>query len=149
MLILASPHISKLDGFVVSRYLAKHRRVETIFAVDPDYALSPLYSKFLNIYGNRHKHFMVPLDSRKPMALRTLLKDLQVLTHLDVVLFPQGTGITDTERTWKAGAYWLAKKSGCDVMTLYLDHDGLIPSVATNRWSRNNCWLSMHDRWAV
>lgn len=142
MLILASPHISRLDGFVVSHYLASHLRTETIFAVDPDYALRPLYRKCLNLYGNRHRHFMVPLDSQTPMALRTLLKDLQA--GLNVVLFPQGTGITDTARTWKHGAYWLATKSGCDVMTLYLDHSGLIPRVSTNRWTRNNYWLTKH-----
>ena len=143
MLILVSPHISRMDGFVVSHYLARTRKCEAVFAVDPDYALSPFSSRMLNLYGNRHNHTMVPLDSSKPLALRTLLKGLRDGT--DVVLFPQGTGIADKERQWKSGAYWLAKKSDCDVLTLYLDHSGIIPMVSVDRWTRNSYWLSLHS----
>ena len=51
MLILVRPHVSLLDGPAVARFLPKAGIYQAIFAVDPDYARHPVWSRLLNTYG--------------------------------------------------------------------------------------------------
>ena len=62
------------------------------------------------------------------MALRAILRTLEA-GH-GVVLFPQGTGISNPERPDLPGAFWLAKKSRCQITEIRLDHSRWIPQVA-------------------
>jgi 1-acyl-sn-glycerol-3-phosphate acyltransferase len=128
-LILARPHASRWDGFVVAWYL---RQVGGhggyLFAVDPDYARHPVYRRVLNGYGRlMGGHTMVPLDQRSPLAMRTLIRTLQ--GGGKVVLFPQGTGLTRPDRPDLPGAAWLIRKARPLVTELRLDHSGRVPVV--------------------
>ena len=128
-LILARPHASRWDGFVVAWYL---RQVGGhggyLFAVDPDYARHPVYRRVLNGYGRlMGGHTMVPLDQRSPLAMRTLIRTLQ--GGGKVVLFPQGTGLTRPDRPDLPGAAWLIRKARPLVTEMQLDHSGRIPVV--------------------
>jgi 1-acyl-sn-glycerol-3-phosphate acyltransferase len=128
-LILVRPHASLLDGPVVARYLHQiGGHCGYLFAVDPDYACHPFRRRMLSWYGLvMGNHRMVPLDQRSPMAIRTILRTLAA-GH-GVVLFPQGTGISDPFRADMPGATWLIKKTGCLVTEIRLDHSRRIPQV--------------------
>ena len=92
MLILVRPHVSLLDGPAVARFLPKAGIYQAVFAVDPDYAQHPVWSRLLNAYGwLTGGHTMLPLDATRPFAMRDLLRLLN--QGRDVVIFPQGTGI--------------------------------------------------------
>ncbi|MEY2343179.1 hypothetical protein AB4090_13875 [Acidithiobacillus sp. IBUN Pt1247-S3] len=92
-LILVRPHTSLLDGPAVARYLqCVGGHYGYLFAVDPDYARHPAFSRVLRWYGRATGgHRMVALDQRSPMGLRLILREME--GHGRVVLFPQGTGI--------------------------------------------------------
>ena len=129
-LILVRPHASLLDGPVVVHCLHQiGGHCGYLFAVDPDYARQPFWRRALSWYGrvNGH-HRMVPLDQRSPMPLRVILRTLEA-GH-GVVLFPQGTGISNPVRPDLPGASWLTRKSRCLVTEIRLDHSGWIPQVA-------------------
>ena len=51
MLILVRPHVSLLDGPAVAVWLSRMGLYQTVFAVDPDYARNPVWSRLLNAYG--------------------------------------------------------------------------------------------------
>ena len=129
-LILVRPHASLLDGPVIARYLHQMGgHCGYLFAVDPDYARHPFWRRALTWYGRVHGHQrMVALDQRSPMALRVILRTLEA-GH-GVVLFPQGTGISNPVRPDLPGASWLARKSRCLVTEIRLDHSRWIPQVA-------------------
>jgi 1-acyl-sn-glycerol-3-phosphate acyltransferase len=128
-LILVRPHASLLDGPVVARYLRHiggHHGY--LFAVDPDYARHPLFRPLLSLYGRvTGGHGMVPLDTRSPMGLRVILHTLA--DGGGVVLFPQGTGISDPQRPDLPGYVWLVRKSRCLVTDLTLDHRRWLPTI--------------------
>ena len=129
-LILVRPHTSLLDGLVVARYLHQiGGHCGYLFTIDPDYARHSFWRRALTWYGlvNGHQR-MVALDQRSPMALRVILRTLEA-GH-GVVLFPQGTGISNPERPDLPGAFWLAKKSRCQITEIRLDHTRRIPQVA-------------------
>ena len=97
MLILVRPHVSLLDGPAVARFLPKAGIYQAVFAVDPDYARHPVWSRLLNAYGwLTGGHTMLPLDAIRPFAMRELSRILQ--SGRDVVIFPQGTGVGDPFR---------------------------------------------------
>ncbi|WP_437559369.1 1-acyl-sn-glycerol-3-phosphate acyltransferase [Acidithiobacillus sulfuriphilus] len=129
-LILVCPHASLLDGPVVARHLHQiGGHCGYLFAVDPDYARNPFWRLALSWYGRvTGHHRMVPLDQRSPMAMRAILRTLEA-GH-GVVLFPQGTGISNPGRTDLPGASWLIHKSRCLVTEIRLDHSRRIPHVA-------------------
>ena len=79
MLYVCRPHTSYLDGFAVARWLTRRHVVRgAVFAVDPDFALHPVWSALLRLYGKWvGGHTMVPIDSRKPFAIRTLVAALK------------------------------------------------------------------------
>ena len=129
-LILVRPHASLLDGPVIARYLHQMGgHCGYLFAVDPDYTRHPFWRRALTWYGRVHGHqCMVALDQRSPMALRVILRTLEA-GH-GVVLFPQGTGISNPERPDLPGAFWLAQKSRSQITEIRLDHSRWIPQVA-------------------
>ena len=129
-LILVRPHTSLLDGLVVARYLHQiGGHCGYLFTIDPDYARHPFWRRALTWYGlvNGHQR-MVALDQRSPMALRAILRTLEA--GQGVVLFPQGTGVSNPERSDMPGAFWLARKSRCLITEIRLDHSRWIPQVA-------------------
>ena len=128
-LILVRPHAFLLDGPVVARYLHQiGGHCGYLFAVDPDFARHPFWRRALSWYGRiTGHHRMVALDQRSPMALRFLLRTLEA-GH-GVVLFPQGTGISDPCRPDLPGASWLVRKAGCMATEIRLDHSHWLPQV--------------------
>ena len=128
-LILVRPHMSLLDGLVVARYLHQiGGHCGYLFAVDPDYARHPFWRIALSWYGRLNGHQrMIALDQRSPMALREIFHTLK--NGHGVVLFPQGTGISDPARPDLPGASWLMRKSRCLVTEICLDHSCRIPQV--------------------
>ena len=128
-LILVRPHASLLDGPIVARYLHQMGgHCGYLFAVDPDYARHPFWRRALSWYGRiTGHHRMAPLDQRSTMAIRTILRTLDA--GRGVVLFPQGTGISNPGRPDLPGASWLARKAGCLVTEIRLDHSRWIPQV--------------------
>lgn len=130
MLILVRPHVSILDGPAVALWLGRERGMRNaVFAVDPGYARHPITAPLLTIYGWAvGKHRMVAMDGRRPFALRRILDDLAA--GRNVVIFPQGTGLSDPERSDQPGIDWLLRKaSGVPVVWLHLDHSSRWPSV--------------------
>ena len=130
MLILVRPHASIFDGPAVALWLARQRNIRNaVFAVDPDYARHPVKAPLLKMYGwvvGRHR--MVAMDGRRPFALRRVLEDLAA--GRSVVIFPQGTGLSDPKRPDQPGMGWLLRKiPSVPVVQLYLDHSSLWPSV--------------------
>ncbi|WP_226818764.1 1-acyl-sn-glycerol-3-phosphate acyltransferase [Acidithiobacillus montserratensis] len=132
-LILVRPHTSLLDGPVVARYLQQiGGHYGYLFAVDPDYARHPVYSRLLRWYGRlTGGHRMTALDQRSSIGVRRILRELE--GHGRVVLFPQGTGIGDANRPDLPGADWLVRKSRCAVSEITLSHDHWFPRVIENR----------------
>ena len=152
-LILVRPHTSLLDGPAVALYLRKVGIQKAVFAVDPDYARHPVWSRLLNAYGRltgglaagglaagglaAGRHTMLPLDTSRPYALRTL--DRLLDQERDVVIFPQGTGIGDPDRPDAKGVDWLVERTFKHVGKVYrvtriprqltLSHAGLFPRV--------------------
>lgn len=115
-LILVRPHTSLLDGPLVAWRL---RKMSCVFPVDSDYARHPVWSRLLKLYGRLLGHQMIPLDSQHPGSLRQILRALH--EGETVVLFPQGTGLSDPARPDQPGWQWLWRKSGCTVQ--HLRHD--------------------------
>lgn len=142
-LILVRPHTSLLDGPAVALYLRKVGIRQAVFAVDPDYARHPVWSRLLNAYGwltgglAAGRHTMLPLDAGRPFALRTFA--LLLDQGRDVVLFPQGTGIGDPDRPDAKGVDWLLRRTFKQDGKVYritrksrqltLSHAGLFPRV--------------------
>ncbi len=142
-LILVRPHTSLLDGPAVALYLRKVG-IQAVFAVDPDYARHPVWSRLLNAYGwltgrlAAGRHTMLPLDATRPYAVRTIARLLD--QGRDVVIFPQGTGLKNgPDRPDAKGVDWLVGrtfKRGGKVYSvprqtrrITLSHDGLFPRV--------------------
>ena len=128
MLILVRPHVSLLDGPAVAAWLPRMGLVQAVFAVDPDYARHPVWSRLLNAYGwLTGGHTMLPLDVTRPFAMRELLRILQ--SGRDVVIFPQGTGIGDHARSDARGCNWLTEKTSRRVMEITLSHEARWPGI--------------------
>ncbi len=132
-LVLARPHCSLWDGPMVALHirLSGHQagflRSGYLFAIDPDYARHPIFRRLLLLYGKLlgDGYRMVPLDTRSPMAMRQLRRELQA--GRGVVLFPQGTGLHDPLRPDAPGAAWLVERSQCRVTHLHLHHRSALP----------------------
>ena len=132
MLILVRPHVSLLDGPAVARFLPKAGIYQAIFAVDPDYARHPVWSRLLKAYGwLMGGHTMLPLDATRPFAMRELSRILQ--SGRDVVIFPQGTGIGDPFRPDARSCDWLLEKTSRRVMEITLSHEARWPRVSVDR----------------
>ncbi len=140
-LILVRPHTSLLDGPAVALYLRKVGVQKAVFAVDPDYARHRVWSRLLNAYGwLTGGHTMLPLDTSRPYALRTL--DRLLDQGKTVVLFPQGTGLGDPDRPDAKGVDWLVSRAFKQDGKVYqverltrqltLSHVGLLPRVMDN-----------------
>lgn len=132
MLYLFRPHQSYRDGFAVARWLTKERGVRgALFAVDPDFARHPVWSFLLNGYGRLvGGHTMLALDTRRPYALRRLLRALRM--GRPVVIFPQGTGLANgPERDDQAGWRWLVRKSGVSYVEFNIRYSGFFNPVIT------------------
>lgn len=115
-LILVRPHTSLLDGPILAWRL---RKTPCVFPVDSDYAQHPFWSRLLTLYGWLLGHRMMPLDGQHPASLRHILRALQ--DGKTVVLFPQGTGLSNPQRPDQPGWMWLWRKSGCAVQELRMD----------------------------
>lgn len=112
MLILARPHVSLWDGPRLAWWLTHTCGVHgAVFPVDPEYAAHrPMIRRLLAGYGKWvGQHTMVPLDSESPFSLRWLLRDLR--QGRTVVLFPQGTGLSEKDRPDRPGARWLIRRA--------------------------------------
>ena len=128
MLILVRPHVSLLDGPAVAAWLPRIGLVQAVFAVDPDYARHPVWSRLLKAYGwLTGGHTMLPLDATRPFAMRELLRILD--QGRDVVIFPQGTGIGDHARPDARGCDWLLEKTSRRVMEITLSHEARWPGI--------------------
>jgi 1-acyl-sn-glycerol-3-phosphate acyltransferase len=136
-LILVRPHTSLLDGPVVALHLRKVG-IQAVFAVDPDYARHPVWSRLLNAYGlAAGGHTMLPLDTSRPYAVRTI--DRLLDQGRDVVIFPQGTGLGDPDRPDAKGVDWLVERTFKQDGKVYrverltrqltLSHAGVLPCV--------------------
>lgn len=129
LLILVRPHTSLLDGLAVARGLYQQGLGPAVFPVDPDYALHPVWRRFLNVFGKHYGgHEMVPLDAGSFMGLRTILHMLR--DGRTVVVFPQGIGVDIPDRPDAPGARWLARKSACRVWGMQLDHRRWWPAIS-------------------
>ncbi len=118
-LILVRPHTSLLDGPKVAWRLYRAGVRRAVFPVDPDYARHPVWGRLLSAYGwliGRQE--MVAMDARSPHALRELARRLKV--GRTVVLFPQGTGLSDPLRPDQPGAAWLVRVTDTDTKELRL-----------------------------
>ncbi|MHB1641359.1 MAG: 1-acyl-sn-glycerol-3-phosphate acyltransferase [Acidithiobacillus sp.] len=123
MLYVCRPHTSYLDGFAVARWLTRRHAIRgAVFAVDPDFALHPVWSRLLCLYGRLvGGHTMVAIDSRKPFAIRTLMTALK--GGRAVVIFPQGTGISKGKyRPDQGGFSWLLRKSDAAHVEVHIQH---------------------------
>ncbi|MDA8153162.1 MAG: 1-acyl-sn-glycerol-3-phosphate acyltransferase [Acidithiobacillus sp.] len=123
MLYVCRPHCSYLDGFAVARWLTHRHGIRgAVFAVDPDFALHPVWSALLRLYGKWvGGHTMVAVDSRKPFAIRALMAALK--EGRAVVIFPQGTGLAKGEgRPDQGGSSWLIRKSGAKHVEVHIRH---------------------------
>jgi 1-acyl-sn-glycerol-3-phosphate acyltransferase len=128
MLILVRPHASLLDGPAVARHLSIIGIRRALFAVDPDYAKHPIWSRILNAYGwLTGGHTMLPLDTTHPFAIRAILREMQ--SSRAVVIFPQGTGIDDPTRPDAKGCSWLASRYAGRVTEISLSHQTRWPRV--------------------
>ena len=128
MLILVRPHVSLLDGPAVARFLPKAGIYQAVFAVDPDYARHPVWSRLLKVYGwLMGGQTMLPIDATHPFAMRELLRILD--QGRDVVIFPQGTGIGDHARPDARGCDWLLEKTSRRVMEITLSHEAHWPGI--------------------
>lgn len=145
-LILVRNHTSLLDGPAVALFLRKKGYSPAVFAVDPDYALHPVWQSILVTFGWLvGGHTMLPLDHQRPQALRKLVKLLN--QGRDVVIFPQGTGLKDRDRPEAPGAAWLSRKTQVRTITISLTHlpGSLLPkpyfltSVSTWKEDRGTC----------
>ncbi|MHB1494493.1 MAG: 1-acyl-sn-glycerol-3-phosphate acyltransferase [Acidithiobacillus sp.] len=132
MLIIVRSHTSLLDGPAVALWLARERQLShCLFAVDPDYARHSVYSPLLKAYGWLvGRHTLLPLDQQRPFALRKMFSALGAGQH--VVIFPQGTGISEPDRPDQPGMDWLLRKAGkeASILSLSLRHDHRWPRVA-------------------
>lgn len=109
MLILASPHVSRLDGPALSAWLSRRGLRRVLFAVDPDYSRHLLWRWILSGYGRlQGEHRMVALDSRHPHGLRRMIRAHREGWH--IALFPQGIGLGDPDRPEQPGATWLIRR---------------------------------------
>ena len=119
MLILVRPHTSLLDGPRVAWRLYRSGMRRAVFPVDPDYARHPFYGRLLRAYGwliGRQE--MVAMDAGQPYALRELAALLRA--GRTVVIFPQGTGLSDPHRHDRPGAAWLVRVTGTDTRDYWL-----------------------------
>jgi 1-acyl-sn-glycerol-3-phosphate acyltransferase len=115
MLILVRPHTSLLDGPKVALQLRIMGIRGAIFPVDPDYARHPVWGRLLKAYGwLLGRQEMRAMDSSKPYALRELA--LLLKAGRTVVLFPQGTGLSDPHGPDQPGAAWLMCVTGVSVV---------------------------------
>ncbi|QER44800.1 1-acyl-sn-glycerol-3-phosphate acyltransferase [Acidithiobacillus caldus] len=119
MLILVRPHTSLLDGPRGALRLRREGVRRAVFPVDSDYARHPFYGWLLKLYGLLLGGYEVrPLDTCKPFALRELSALLKAVRP--VVIFPQGTGLSDPNRPDKPGVDWLIRRTGCAVRDIWL-----------------------------
>ncbi len=140
MLYVCRPHTSYLDGFAVARWLTRRHTVRgAVFAVDPDFALHPVWSAFLRLYGKWvGGHTMVAIDSRKPFAIRALMTALK--EGRAVVIFPQGTGLANGElRPDQGGFAWLLHKSGAEHIEVHIHHHCWWPLVSMAHYQSEAC----------
>lgn len=107
--ILVCNHESLLDG--VSIALASPTPLA--FAVTPKHAVENRFTATgLRFLASRGLGRVVSLSQTNPMALRSLLHELQA--GRSVMIFPSGTIMSDAEHR---GHIWLAEKSGCSIVT--------------------------------
>lgn len=119
MLILVRPHTSLLDGPRVALRLRLRGVRRAIFPVDPDYARNPFFGRLFKVYGWLLGGYEVrPLDTRTPFALRELSALLKA--GRTVVVFPQGTGLSDPNRPDRPGVDWLIRKTSCAVREFWI-----------------------------
>jgi 1-acyl-sn-glycerol-3-phosphate acyltransferase len=109
--ILAPNHISLSDGPVIAA--RSPRRI--LFAVDPDFALSPVWSTFMRAWGAVTRCDFVAAGPGRILGLRALLARLELGGW--VCLFPQGGVSPAGEAALPdlGGLEWLARRSGAPV----------------------------------
>ena len=115
--VVASNHVSFLDGVVV----ALASPVPLIFPVDTAFSQDAFFSRhFLSLLEWFGWGEVVPMDSAKPAALKTLKRRLDA--GANVLIFPEGQISPDGQpRMSMPGTDWLVRKTGAKRIELQID----------------------------
>lgn len=115
--LIAANHVSYLDGVIV----ALASPTPLIFPVDTSFSRDGFFSRtFLNMLQWFGWGEIVPMDSTKPAALKTIKRKLD--EGANVLIFPEGQVSVDGLPTNPMpGTDWLARQTGATRIELRID----------------------------
>jgi 1-acyl-sn-glycerol-3-phosphate acyltransferase len=114
--IVVANHMSFLDGLIV----AFASPIPLCFGVDPAFSRhSFLVRGVLKTFSHFGFSSFVPLESKSPFGMRTLLKALQ--KGQSIMLFPEGAiSPTGAPLPEQPGVQWLRQKTGSSILRIQI-----------------------------